>query len=69
MVTWPDQEWTNGYERGRIICLTSGAATGRQWVRDHRGHGVAYLDGFARAIADYLDANGLPASDPLDGVS
>lgn len=37
-------------------------------MRDHRAHSAAYLDGFGRAIADYLDANGLPTGGPLDGV-
>lgn len=63
-----EREWSTGYEQGRIICLTNGVATGRQWMRDHRAHSAAYLDGFGRAIADYLDANGLPTGGPLDGV-
>lgn len=64
-----EKDWSSGYERGRLICLTSGAAAGRQWMRDHRAHGAAFLDGFGRAIFDYLDANGLPAGDPIDGPS
>ena len=69
MLQGAEQEWSSGYERGGLICLTNGAAAGRQWMRDHRGHGAAFLDGFRRAIYDYLDANGLPTGDPLDGAS
>lgn len=69
MANRSEQDWGNGYEQGRIICLTSGAAAGRQWVRDHRAHGAAFLDGFNRAILDFLDANGLPSGGSLDGVS
>jgi hypothetical protein len=71
MATRPDQQWSNGYERGRIVCITGGAPSGRQWLKDHRpAYGPEFLDGFERAIFDYLDMNGLPGgSDPLDSVS
>jgi len=58
----------NGYEQGRTICLTKGADAARRWLRQHPRSGDPLRSGFARALWDWEDANGIP-HDPLEGAS
>ena len=58
--------YDKGYERGRVLCLTLGPEATRRWLREHPEEPRAYLEGVRQALRDYLDANGLPQSDPLE---
>lgn len=58
----------NGYAKGQTVCLTKGADAARLWLRERPRGGDPLRSGFARALWDWEDANGVP-HDPLEGVS
>lgn len=52
--------WQNGYDQGRTMCLQKGAEAARQWLREHRADVDSKRFGWAAAVWDYEDANGMP---------
>lgn len=70
-----DSEFARGYDEGWATCLTAGPETARGWLRTEAlrqfapGHAVnsATRVGYAQAVWDYEDANGLPH--PRGGVT
>ena len=66
-----DVEFFAGYERGRQTCLTKGPESARGWLEAEisrlatlasSSDGKARFEGYAQAVWDYEDANGLPHS-------
>lgn len=61
-----ESEFANGYDQGRATCLTHGAEAAHRWLATHRvrparaSSGEARHAGYAQAVWDYEDANGLP---------
>lgn len=66
MATRSETEFFDGWDRGRILCLTKGPDVACQWLNDHPRAPQPYREGVSQAIRDYLDANGLPQRDPLE---
>lgn len=56
-----ETDYLNGYEAGRSTCLIDGSAAARRWLaaRPHAG-GDPFRAGYARALWDHEDANGVP---------
>ncbi|GAC1378514.1 MAG: hypothetical protein NVSMB48_00090 [Marmoricola sp.] len=64
-----EAEFSAGYRRGRHTCLTKGPDAARRWLETEASRPAtparspgdkAGFEGYAQAVWDYEDANGLP---------
>lgn len=66
MAASTETHYSNGYDRGRTICVTKGRESAQQWLKEHPLEPEPFREGVRRAIWDYEDANGYTHRDPLE---